>query len=152
MGPIRGPSLKRLNQNANRRSSRSKQRLRSSPTTFAGSVVDWCRDDRANKLTMTLTTIISGGQNGVDVAALRAAKAEGLKTGGMMPKGFRTLDGPRQSYRIEFGLTEHSSASYPSRTAWNVRNSDGTLRIAADFQSAGEICTKYAIDRYRKPH
>jgi len=40
---------------------------------------------------MTLLWVISGGQCGVDVAALRAAKSCGLRTGGMMPRGFRTL-------------------------------------------------------------
>ena len=38
--------------------------------------------------------IISGGQTGVDQAALRAAKACGIPTGGWAPKGWRTEDGP----------------------------------------------------------
>lgn len=52
---------------------------------------------------MTLRRVISGGQCGVDVAALRAAKRAGLQTGGTMPRGWRTLDGPRPEYAAEYG-------------------------------------------------
>lgn len=99
-----------------------------------------------------LTSIISGGQTGVDIAALRAAKRAGLRTGGMLPKGCRTLDGSRPEYKRDYGMLEHLSSAYPPRTAWNVRNSEGTLRIASDFESTGEKCTWNAIVRYRKPY
>lgn len=102
---------------------------------------------------MILRKVISGGQSGVDVAALRAAKRAGLQTGGTMPRGWMTIDGPRPGYATEFGLVEHPfSASYPPRTLANVLEADATLRIAADFESAGERCTWAAIVRARSRH
>ncbi len=65
-----------------------------------------------------------------------------------MPKGFRTLIGPKPEWAREFGLVEHSSHAYPPRTFANVRHSDITIRIAVDFESAGEIITKKAIEQY----
>ena len=96
--------------------------------------------------------VISGCQNGVDQAALFAAEKLGIETGGWIPKGCKTLDGPRFDLRDRFKLQEHSSSNYADRTADNVASSDGTLRIAADFKSAGERCTKKAIDNHCKPY
>jgi len=100
---------------------------------------------------VTIARIISGGQTGVDIAALRAAKSRNIPTGGTMPKGFRTLNGPKPEWAREFGLQEHASASYPPRTYQNVRDADVTIRIAFDFDSAGERCTAKAIAQYGKP-
>lgn len=93
----------------------------------------------------------SGGQTGVDIAALRAAKLRRIATGGIMPFGCRTLIGPRPDWAREFGLIEHSSDKYPPRTYENVRLADVTIRIAWDFTTAGERCTQNAIDRYGRP-
>lgn len=101
---------------------------------------------------LLLTMIISGGQNGADVAGLRAAKRVRLKTGGLMPKGFRTLDGPRPKYAELYGMVEHESRDYPPRTFENVRVSDATIRLARNFSSAGERCTLRAIEKYGKPY
>jgi putative molybdenum carrier protein len=101
---------------------------------------------------LVLAKVISGGQSGVDVAALRAAKRAGLQTGGWMPSGFRTLDGDRPEYAAEYGMVEHESRLYPPRTGRNVAKSDATLRLAVDFESAGERCTLAAIRRHRRPH
>ncbi len=100
---------------------------------------------------MTIARIISGGQTGVDVAALRAAKARHVPTGGTMPKGFRTLIGSKPEWAREFGLEEHTSDKYPPRTYKNVRDADVTIRIAVDFESAGERCTMQAIQSYGRP-
>ena len=70
--------------------------------------------------------IISGGQTGVDQAALRAAKACGIPTGGWAPKGFRTENGPTP-WLAEFGLREHASADYAVRTRANIRDAGLTL-------------------------
>lgn len=70
--------------------------------------------------------IISGGQTGVDQAALRAAKACGIPTGGWAPKGFRTEAGPAP-WLADFGLREHASADYPVRTRANCRDAGLTL-------------------------
>ena len=96
--------------------------------------------------------VISGGQNGADQAGLRAAKACGLPTGGWLPKGCRTLDGPRPDLLTEYSMKEHTSESYPPRTETNVKDSDGTIRFARTFSSAGEKCTLRAIKWYNRPH
>lgn len=96
--------------------------------------------------------VISGAQIGADIAGLRAAKALGLETGGWMPLGFRARDGSHPEYALEYGIQEHVSALYPPRTGANVFYSDGTVRFAFDFQSAGEICTLKAIKRYHRPY
>jgi hypothetical protein len=97
--------------------------------------------------------VISGGQIGADIAALRAAKRCGIKTGGMMPKGFLTLSGPKPEYEIMYSLHEHESSKlYPPRTYWNVKNSDATLRIAENFGTRGERCTLKAIKKFKKPY
>jgi predicted NAD-dependent protein-ADP-ribosyltransferase YbiA (DUF1768 family) len=80
-----------------------------------------------------LTKIISGGQMGIDQAGLRAAKAVGLETGGLMPKGQLVYDpktrGKRSDPEVatEFGLTEHTKTGWLPRTEQNVIDADGTL-------------------------
>jgi hypothetical protein len=74
-----------------------------------------------------LTRVISGGQTGVDLAALDAAAAAGVATGGSMPAGFLTEDGPRPGYAARYGVSELPTADYPSRTRRNVADADATL-------------------------
>lgn len=99
-----------------------------------------------------ISKILSGGQTGVDVAALRAAKARGIPTGGTMPKGWRTLDGPRPEYRELYGMVECAISGYPPRTKQNVKESDITVRIGTRMSSAGELCTWDAISMYERPY
>ena len=96
--------------------------------------------------------IISGGQTGADIAGLMVAKRYGLKTGGTMPRGWLTTSGPRPEWGDKFGLSEHSSAKYAPRTHKNVQESDATIRLAFNFNSAGERCTLKAIHMCKKPH
>lgn len=99
-----------------------------------------------------LSKVISGGQIGVDIAGLAAARSLGIKTGGTAPKAWMTLKGPQeQSHRL-YGLEECSAKGYPARTERNVRNSDCTIRLAVDFNTRGEICTMRYIAKYKKPH
>lgn len=100
---------------------------------------------------MAVTKVISGGQIGADIAALRAAKVVGLETGGWAPKGWRTIEGANLDLRDVYGLVEHDDYRYPPRTFANVKESDGTLRIARSFNTAGEVCTAKAIAEYQKP-
>ncbi len=82
--------------------------------------------------------IVSGGQTGVDRAALDAAIALGLPVGGWCPKGRRAEDGvidPR------YPLIETPDEQYAQRTAWNVRDSDGTLVLLFDKPSPGTNVT-----------
>jgi hypothetical protein len=99
-----------------------------------------------------LKKVISGGQTGSDFAGLETAKEFGFRTGGLMPYGFKTLDGCKPEYKDLFGCTTHTSSSYVPRTKLNVKNSDGTIRLAFDFSSPGEICTFEAIKYYKKPY
>lgn len=96
--------------------------------------------------------IISGGQTGADRAGITIAKDLGLSTGGWMPKGFLAQDGFHPEFAEQFGIQVHSSPKYPPRTALNVKESDGTVRIATDFYSPGEILTLKMIQQYKKPY
>lgn len=99
-----------------------------------------------------LEKIISGGQTGADFAGIAVAKEKGVATGGAMPKGFRTLDGPKPDYAVLYGMTEHKSPYYAPRTFQNVKESDATIRFAQKMDSAGEKCTLKAINQYGKLH
>ena len=52
---------------------------------------------------MSIKKIISGFQTGADIGGILAAKRLGLETGGTMPKGFRTEDGPRPEFAELYG-------------------------------------------------
>lgn len=97
---------------------------------------------------MLLERVISGGQTGADRAALAAARAAGIATGGWMPRGFRAQDGPRPEFAELYGMKEHASDRYPPRTALNVKESDATLRFATDWESPGEVLTQNMCKRY----
>ena len=101
---------------------------------------------------MKLRKVISGGQTGADIAGLEVAKQFGFETGGMMPFGYKTLDGCRPEYKQLYGVAYHQSSSYVPRTRANVRDSDGTIRLAFNFASKGEVCTLRAICDYQKPY
>lgn len=98
-----------------------------------------------------LTKIISGGQTGADQAGLRVAKKLGIKTGGWIPKGFRTEEGDKPSLGLIYGLEETKERDYPPRTWLNVRHSDGTL-IFAEEQSKGSVLTQNICRKLRKPY
>jgi len=100
---------------------------------------------------MCLTTIWSGGQRGADQGGLAAAQDMGLKTGGWIPHGFLTLNGEIPDL-ANLGLKEHKSSKYSPRTFTNVKETDGTIRLAYDFNSRGEVCTLNAIQQYDKPY
>jgi hypothetical protein len=83
-----------------------------------------------------LTTIVAGGQTGVDQAALRAAERLGLARGGWCPPG-RACESGRIPDRFSLVETPHEhSAAAPDvprslRTEWNVRDADATLVLTA---------------------
>ena len=105
---------------------------------------------RYRKINM-IQKLISGGQQGSDLAGLMAAKELGIPTGGWMPKDWITLDGAKPEYKDIYGMEEHTGG-YSARTEANVRDSDGTIRFAANFNSPGEKCTLKAIKWHNKPH
>ena len=83
-------------------------------------------------MTVHLKQIISGGQTGVDQAALWAAHSCGLDIGGWCPPGRVCEDGTipahlelNETPQDRSGLTPDVPRSM--RTEWNVRDSDATL-------------------------
>lgn len=98
-----------------------------------------------------LTTIISGGQDGVDIAGLVAARQAGLKTGGYVPRFCKTNSGSNWDLRDIYGLTETQSTGYIERTKKNVIESDGTLLLGSDLNSPGSYMTKQFANNYNKP-
>lgn len=101
---------------------------------------------------MRMLKVISGGQTGVDRAALQVAKDLGMETGGFMPKGWLAQDGLHPEFRASFHMQEDPRAGYTSRTEKNVLLADVTVRIAYNFQSAGELATLRFITKHHKPY
>jgi predicted Rossmann-fold nucleotide-binding protein len=106
---------------------------------------------------LRLLEIISGGQTGVDQAALRAARDCGVEIGGWCPPG---RDSEAGAIPAEFPLKETLYDRSPEapdvprsqRTEWNVRDSDGTLVIAGgEGQDPGTEWTIECAKRYQRP-
>ena len=92
--------------------------------------------------------IVSGGQTGVDRAALDAALALGTPCGGWCPRGRRSEDG---EIHPRYPLQETPSADYPERTEWNVRDSHGTLVLTRGRPSGGTAFTIALARRHGRP-
>lgn len=95
-----------------------------------------------------MIAVVSGGQTGVDRAALDAALALGWPCGGWCPKGRLAEDGPLDP---RYPLQETPSAEYGQRTEWNVRDSDGTLVLHVGALSGGTAQTIEIARRLGKP-
>ena len=102
--------------------------------------------------------VISGGQTGADQAGWRAAKRFGIATGGWMPRGFVTEDGPRPEFEAMYGAKEHAAWGYPPRTRANAKMASATLVFEAgrveslSTLSAGSKVTVRACMEYDKPN
>ena len=89
-------------------------------------------------------TIISGGQSGVDRAALDFALKNNIKFGGWCPKGRLAEDGIIPN---NYPLKETTTTEYKERTRLNVRDSDGTLILYKDKMDEGTMLThKLALE------
>ncbi|HEX7242596.1 MAG TPA: putative molybdenum carrier protein [Longimicrobiaceae bacterium] len=93
-------------------------------------------------------TVVSGGQTGVDRAALDAAAELGIACGGWCPAGRRAEDG---AVPARYPLRETPSADPAERTTWNVRDSDGTLVLTAGPLSGGTTLAIQAAHDLRRP-
>ena len=92
--------------------------------------------------------IVSGGQTGVDRAALDVALRLGLPCGGWCPRGRRAEDGPLDP---RYPLVETPSPDYAQRTEWNVRDSDATLVLATGPMRGGTAFTARRARELEKP-
>ena len=82
--------------------------------------------------------VVSGGQTGVDRAALDVALMLGIPCGGWCPKGRLAEDGVIPPH---YPLRESDSRDYAYRTRLNVRDSDGTLILHRGVLNGGTALT-----------
>ena len=95
-----------------------------------------------------LERVVSGGQTGVDRAALDVALELSIPCGGWCPKGRRAEDG---AIPDQYPLQESPTSNYAERTALNVKDSDGTLILTRGPLRGGTALTKTFVERYRRP-
>lgn len=124
-------------------------------STDAGSIATNLRYNVTVKFVAPLPTgqplamIVSGGQTGADRAALDWAIAKAIPHGGWCPRGRRAEDG---KIAKRYKLQETQDTKYVQRTAWNVRDSDGTVIFTIDLQIRGGV--KHTVEfarEFRKP-
>jgi Circularly permutated YpsA SLOG family len=99
--------------------------------------------------------LVSGGQSGVDRAALDFAIARGIPYGGWCPHGGWAEDYPAAPGLLAAypALRETPSADLAQRTQWNVRDSDATLilELPTHDGSAGTDATGAAAVALGRP-
>ncbi len=93
--------------------------------------------------------LVSGGQTGVDTAALEIALERGLPHGGWVPKG-RTNEDGLISERFQ-GLVEAPDSIPATRTRLNARDSDATLILSDGSESPGTAITEQFAQDLQKP-
>lgn len=97
---------------------------------------------------MRIKKIISGGQTGVDRAALDFAIKNGIPHGGWVPKGRIAEDGIiLEQYHMQEAPTE----DYERRTELNIVNSHGTLIISHGELGGGSALTQKFAETHQKP-
>lgn len=92
--------------------------------------------------------IVSGGQTGVDRAALDVALELGIPCGGWCPRGRLAEDGPIPE---RYPLRETRTPRYARRTLWNVRDSDATLILAREPLGGGTAYTERCARDLERP-
>ena len=93
--------------------------------------------------------IVSGGQTGVDRAALDAALECAVNAGGWCPEGRKAEDGVISDV---YPLKELPNADYRQRTRQNVIDSDGTVIIYFGYPTGGtELTIAFCISE-KKPY
>jgi hypothetical protein len=102
----------------------------------------------SQRFTFRPDKIISGGQSGVDRAALDWAIASDIKHGGWCPRGRLSEDGPIATV---YQLKELESDRYADRTRRNVDDSDATLILYGHKLEGGTLLTAQYARQKMKP-
>jgi hypothetical protein len=97
---------------------------------------------------MPIKKIISGGQTGVDRAALDVGLKLHIPIGGYCPKGRKAEDG---KIDLKYPLIETPTGEYAERTLKNVQEADGTLILYIEELSGGTALTKNFAVKEKKP-
>ena len=99
-------------------------------------------------MTATISKIVSGGQTGVDRAALEAAIKRGIDYGGWCPKGGCAEDHPTPPGLLTKypKMSDTPSTEPEQRTEWNVRDSSATLILVRDADLKLLMGTKLTHD------
>jgi hypothetical protein len=95
-----------------------------------------------------IARLVSGGQTGVDRAALDAALEMGMPCGGWCPRGRKAEDGHIDG---RYPLVETPSDGYSQRTRWNVRDSDATVILSWGRPTGGTLLTVGECRKAGKP-
>jgi hypothetical protein len=99
---------------------------------------------------MVIKKIISGGQTGVDQAALDVAIEQHIPHGGWTPKGRETEGGPLPE---AYHLQEVPGSIYPwDNGKMNILDSDGTLIISRGELKGGSAWTRELAQRQGRPY
>ena len=97
---------------------------------------------------MAIAKIISGGQTGVDRAALDVALSRKMGCGGWCPEGRHADDGPISE---KYPLIETARTDHTVRTENNVKFSDGTLLFYRERFEGGTAYAKEMAEHLNKP-
>ncbi len=95
-----------------------------------------------------LHKLISGGQTGVDRAALEVGLALDLAVGGGCPQGRRAED---ERIPDRYPLVETPERNYEARTRRNIEDADGTLILNLGKLDGGTALTADHAQRIGKP-
>jgi predicted Rossmann fold nucleotide-binding protein DprA/Smf involved in DNA uptake len=93
--------------------------------------------------------IISGGQTGVDRAALDVALRHGIKCGGWCPAGRLDEFGKIPNH---YPVQELQRGGFTERTLQNAKNSDGTVVVYCDHLGGGTGQTVRFCLELKRPH
>lgn len=96
-----------------------------------------------------LEKIVSGGQTGVDRAALDFGLDHEIAIGGWCPKGRYAEDGVIDS---RYPLIETEQAEVTWRTEFNARDSDGSLVLVENHLMRGTGYTREMAIKHQKPY
>jgi hypothetical protein len=100
------------------------------------------------RISELIKRIVSGGQTGVDRAAIDWAIAKNIPCGGWCPRGRLAEDGVIST---RYPLSEIESGSYRQRTRKNVADSDGTLVLNLGTLDGGTLQTTRFAAQLKKP-